>query len=352
LTIKHAPALTGLRGVAVLLVMWYHAAFTSKVALPGSFFGVDVFFVLSAFLITALLVAEWHATQHIRLKAFYIRRVLRLVPALLGMLGLVTLLRVVFGPVGERLWAHVLSTLLYVNNWYQVIYPNEPANYVDHTWTLAIEEHFYLVWPVVLLLCLRRGVAPARLAYWTAGVAVLVLAVRWGLHTAHPGDPREGFKRYHYNTFARVDQLMIGATLGLLPAVWWRRLARFGLLGAGGLAAAAWFGKLRAPFVHEWGLTAVALTAVLLVAAAAAEVGFVARVLAWRPLVGVGRISYGLYLYQAPIILVLFTHDLSAPVRFVLGMTIPTVVALASWHWLEQPALRLKQRFEPARALS
>jgi peptidoglycan/LPS O-acetylase OafA/YrhL len=111
-------------------------------------------------------------------------------------------------------------------------------------------------------------------------------------------------------------------------------------------------GRLRAPLIYEWGLTASAVCAVLVVAASAADHGPIARLLSWRPFVAAGTISYGLYLYHLPIVLVLFKYDLPVGTRIALGMLLPLPVAIASWFWLEKPALRRKRRFEPARELA
>jgi peptidoglycan/LPS O-acetylase OafA/YrhL len=348
---RHSPALTGLRGVGVLLVMWLHAAFGTRWSLPGGFLGVDLFFVLSGFLITRLLVAELEAQGRIDLRAFYARRALRLLPALGVTLVLVWVLRLVVGPVGGNLVSSTLATVLYVANWLQVVDPTA-TGYLDHTWSLAIEEQFYLAWPFLLAVALRRGVTPARLARWTALAVVAVLVGRWAAYAWHPGSPVSGYKLYYTNTFTRADSLLAGSTLGLLAPSAWKRVALLAPLGAVAFAVLVDMARLRAPFLLEWGLTASAISGLALVAAAASHSGPVEWLLARKPLVAVGEISYGLYLYHLPIVLALSTTDLETGPRIVLCFLLPFVMAVASYRLVERPALRYKHRFEPARKLA
>lgn len=347
---RYSPALTGLRGVGVLLVIWLHATFGTHWSLPGGFLGVDLFFVLSGFLITRLLVSEHAAQGRIELRNFYARRALRLLPALGVTLVLVGVLRLVFGPVGRGLGASVVATVLYVANWLQVFDPSA-TGYLDHTWSLAIEEQFYFIWPLVLVLALRRGATPARLARWTALAVVLVLVGRWGAHVLHPGDPVNGYKLLYTNTFARADSLLTGATLGLLAPSAWKRVSVLAPAGAVAVALLVYVARLRAPFLLEWGFTASAVAGVTLVAAAASDSGLVAKVLSFRPLVAVGEISYGLYLFHLPIVLALRTTDLATGPRVALSLLLPLLVAVASYQLVERPALRFKHHFEPVRAL-
>ncbi|MCU1601995.1 MAG: acyltransferase [Frankiales bacterium] len=345
LLIRHSAALTGLRGIAVALVVWLHVTFQTKVQLLGGFFGVDVFFVLSGMLITALLVAEHRGRGGVSMRAFYARRGLRLLPALAVCLVLALALRLVAGPVGTGLLREVVGALLYVQNWLSIAAPSQ-ASYLDHLWSLSIEEQFYLVWPLTLVLLLRRGARPERIAVATLTVAVLVMAVRWGVHEGHPGHDALAFKAYYLDSFARLDQILLGVTVGLLPSAVWSRVGRLAPLAAVGLVVIVARGRVRADWVYEWGLTAVAVCAAVLVAAAAAGSGVVPRLLSWRPLVGLGTISYGLYLYHYPVVLALGKTGWSDPVRVLLGLTFPLVLAVLSWRYVEGPALRLKHRFE------
>ena len=227
---RHLPALNGLRGVAVLGVVAYHLQLGWA---SGGYLGVDLFFVLSGFLITTLLLEEWAGAGRISLAAFWGRRARRLLPALflvVGALGLYLVLNGAFGGPGANglvdlsgLRGDAISTLLYVNNWHSIFaHQSYFAQFsapspLQHTWSLAIEEQFYLVWPLVILLVFRF----ARRAWRSTG---LVLAVSLGLASSilmavlfTPGagvDPT----RVYYGTDTRLFDLMAGATLAFVAA--------------------------------------------------------------------------------------------------------------------------------------
>src|SRR5277367_6126241 len=154
--VAYLPGLDGVRAFAVLAVMIYHGGISLT---PGGFLGVDTFFVLSGFLITSLLVSEWQGTATIRLGAFWARRARRLLPALLLMLLFVAFYASVIVPKGTygALRLDALATLLYVSNWHFILvnsnYFNETSasSPLLHTWSLAVEEQFYVIWPLVVL---------------------------------------------------------------------------------------------------------------------------------------------------------------------------------------------------------
>ena len=225
---RHLPALNGLRGVAVIGVVAYHLQLGWA---KGGYLGVDLFFVLSGFLITTLLLEEWVGSGRISLAAFWGRRARRLLPALflvVAALALYLVCNAVFGGPGANglidlsgLRGDAIATLLYVNNWH-LIYAHQSyfaqfstPSPLQHTWSLAIEEQFYLVWPLVLLVLLRYG----RRGWRRVGVTVTVaLGVGSSILMAvlfHPGvDP----SRLYYGTDTRLFDLMAGATLAFLAA--------------------------------------------------------------------------------------------------------------------------------------
>ena len=166
----HRRALDGLRGVAVLAVLGFHGGVPF---MRGGFLGVDVFFVLSGFLITSLLYEEWRRTGAIRLRAFYMRRVLRLLPALILLLLALTIYAIwlPWPDQRARLRAEIAFTLLYVANWALAFRLVPDLGFLAHAWSLAIEEQFYLVWPLALLLLLRSGVRLPRV------IALVMLAI-------------------------------------------------------------------------------------------------------------------------------------------------------------------------------
>ena len=339
----YQPSLDGLRGVAVLAVMTYHSGL-----IRGGFLGVDMFFALSGFLITRLLLQERAATGAINLRDFYVRRALRLLPALIVFLLLWTCFLLVtvppeyWGVVGR----YVGAVLFYVANWAGI--HGLPMGIFGHTWSLAIEEQSYLIWPLVVVLVgrLRR---PRLIACLLALVAVVSLA--WRLHLALGGATE---RRIYWATDAHADGLLIGAALAFLLAGG-RRLTRAGPV-ASGMALVATVGLLgllvAAPFNPSYAYGVSALVA-LATSALILEVGRpgsrAARLLEARWLVWAGRISYSLYLWHFPIFsqfgVLNFPGHLSAPLPGLLAWSVTFAAAFASYFFVERPALVYKDRF-------
>jgi peptidoglycan/LPS O-acetylase OafA/YrhL len=297
----------GLRGVAILLVVAYHAGVPGA---AGGYVGVDVFFVLSGYLITGLLVREAESAGRVDLVRFYARRARRLLPAA----ALVTLATVaagwfVYAPMEQRdLTTTALATAGYVSNLWFAHRATDylgAAGHTDpllHTWSLAVEEQFYLVWPVLVVLCLRRRPADAgraRLVGMTAlgTVASLALAL-WLATVARPWA--------FFASPARAWEFGLGALAVLLAPRWRRVPARvWTALAWGGLAAVAAaavaFGRgTRHPGIPT--LLPVAGTALLLAAGAAAPQGGAGRLLGTKPLQWLGRLSYAWYLWHWPVL--------------------------------------------------
>ena len=341
----YRPALDGVRAFAVLSVMSWHFVLPG---LKGGFLGVDVFFVLSGFLITTLLVEEWEARGAIGLGRFYMRRVLRLFPALLVVL-------LVTAPLVPRLWT--LEALFYVANW-GVALGHLGVCAIKHLWSLSIEEQFYLVWPVTLLILLRMR-APRAVIYGT--VALLALGSTF-FKTQAWTSPASWIRLFH-GTDSRADQLLIGCGLGLflrwsaLPERgWFRTAVRVAAMPAlAYLAFMFLFARVYWEFLyHQAGFTGVALaTAVMLLQMMTGPYRWMTAILEWGPLVAIGRISYGLYLWHQPIgwlsdprhyeIVPAIARIPLLLVRF--GLTF--AMAGLSYALIERPALRLKHRFSP-----
>jgi peptidoglycan/LPS O-acetylase OafA/YrhL len=337
----YRPSLDGLRAFAVLLVFGVH---THPRLVPAGSIGVDIFFVLSGFLITTLLVEELDRRGRVSIGRFYIRRALRLLPALFALLAAVALwaLLVAAPDTRDSALREVLAAGSYTRNltWWA----HTPGTLLGHTWSLALEEQFYLVWPLLLTLCLRPRRSSAWLALVFAG-AFVVLSV---LRTAHFAGPGALF-------IGRPEALLLGAALGLLrrdfgglwsgPAAA-RRAGPAVLIGIAGLVAiAAWD-----PGDDAFGIgyTVAALAAALLIfgLVTSHEGGF-GRGFAWKPAVALGTISYGFYLWHLPILR--WTDDRlvgePAIVRIGLGFVLVLTASLASYRLIERPALRLKSRF-------
>jgi len=282
---QRVPALDGLRGVAILLVLTYHC-FTHP---SGGFYGVDLFFVLSGFLITSLLIGELAQTGRVDLRAFYVRRARRLLPALMTFLVVVALILVASPRV---LVGDVASVLFYATNIVRAAGDSHSLPLIGHLWSLAEEEQFYVLWPAALLLMLRRW--PARLA--PALVAILVALIGYRLGLLLSGAAHQ---RLYFAPDSHADPLIVGC---LLATIWrTRRLVVPGWIAA---LAAIVLGTLAAvsmPYTG-WslavGLPVVSVASAILTAAATDPSSVVARVLCFQPLVWLGLISYSLYIWQ------------------------------------------------------
>ncbi|HVU04786.1 MAG TPA: acyltransferase family protein [Polyangiaceae bacterium] len=344
-TLRHVPALDGLRGVAVLAVLAFHA----DGALPGGYLGVDTFFVLSGYLITSLLVSEREKTGRIALASFWMRRARRLFPAVLVLMPLVATYARLFAKPDElgTIRADALSTLAYVQNWHAILSNKSywelfaAPSPLEHTWSLSIEEQFYVLWPLAVtgLLAASRGNRRALL------VTSLLLAVVSAALVPALYD-EDSTTRVYYGTDTRGSGLLLGAALSTVfsPGSALSRPASRALDGAGVLAAAGLgvlFAKLggEEPFLYHGGLlVSEACTVVLILCAANAE-SVVGKALAFRPLAFVGTISYGLYLFHWPVNCVLSAERLHRGALAVnaLRLVVTFAVSYASFRFYERP---------------
>jgi len=348
----YQPALDGLRAVSVLAVMLHHSGL-----LVGGWLGVDVFFALSGFLITTLLIEEHRRTGVIGLKRFYVRRALRLLPGLLALV-------IVFGtitiatPASVDLAAILLrlaAVLFYVANWAIMagfgLYP------FAHTWSLAIEEQFYALWPLALLVLLRYvRTRVVIVSIVGAGIAASIIWRGVLLHGGSLPGPYQGVD-------ARADSLLIGCAVAMLvswrmvpdshAALITRRWA--GLAAAMGLCLLFATARFPSAFRDHFASTLTALAGGLLIGDVLVPGSRLARFLEVRPLVGIGRISYGLYLWHFPILLgfgvLIGKRHGFHPVWLGLAWLVTFVVCIVSFRVIEQPALRFKSRFGGASGL-
>lgn len=343
----YRPELDGVRGVAILSVFVYHY-FARR--LQGGFVGVDVFFVLSGFLITYLLVEEWRRTGRISLKNFYARRALRLLPALFAWALVFAAVALLVGGGARRLILYgVAGSLSYVMNWLVGLGVLE-HNPLSITWSLAIEEQFYLLYPPVLGWALRRKTKPLTIVCALCAVVVAVELRRALLYQAGAGIPR-----VYHGTDTRADSLMAGCLLGvlvsfdLLPraarAKW---AARAGALASVLLLAyvareVVWTN----PKLYEGGLTVVALAAATALGALLLYPPRAAlAVLRLQPLVWLGRVSYGLYLWHFPLIWLAQRRLAPATVAVRLSFAALSIIAAAlSYYLIERRFLRLKRKY-------
>lgn len=338
----YRPALDGVRAIAILAVMAHHFEPT----LTGGFLGVDVFFVLSGYLITTLLVDEHDLRAEVSLGRFYARRGLRLLPALVPLFLVVGVLWVLrpypsaLGPVGSG-----VAVLAYVGNWI-VAASHDGLGYLSHTWSLAIEEQFYLLWPLAFLWATRRAPA-ARIGPWLVGLAALIGIVRFA------GWLTLGTTALLYVTPTRADGLVLGCGLALtlraLPQLGAWRFARHRAVGWIALATLVALFVVTAEseaFAYLGGVSAAVIAAgALIVNLELTPLSALGRVLAVQPLPAIGRISYGLYLFHYPIALYLYRPTDRTPATFGLELGLTFAIATASYLLIERPALRLKTRF-------
>jgi peptidoglycan/LPS O-acetylase OafA/YrhL len=342
---RRRPDIQGLRALAVLAVVAYHAG----LPVPGGFVGVDVFFVISGYVITSMLRREWEATGRIHLGAFYLRRFKRLMPALALVVAFTLAASgLVLSPLGPQKTALEtgLGSLGLVANWVVSAttggYFDAPAatNPFLHTWSLSVEEQFYLLFPALLMvawrLARRRPDVPVLLVSAVAGISFVValVGVNPFVHSWLFG---------FYSPVRRAWEFAVGALLVLVPVP--RRSAWLGVAGAAGLAASLWAIDSSTPFPGIWTLLPVGAAALLLAAA-----GPVTRVLSLRPLVQVGDWSYSIYLWHWPLIVlarVLWPDSAHAPL---LAAAVAFVPAVCSYAYLEQPlrTLRLRSRVRVA----
>ena len=330
------PALDGLRAVAVGVVVTYHVA---PELMPAGFLGVSLFFTLSGFLITRLLLGERLTTGRLALRRFWGRRYRRLTPAALLTLGVVTVVWVTTGWITPAIGGDVVASLAQVANWRFLVTgtaygATTEASPVLHFWSLAIEEQFYLVYPVIVWAVLRRTNHPLR----ALGALLAVLLTASVAYTVSAsGEPLT----VYFSTFSRAGEVLIGA---LLAVVTYRlsRPTRAWILGVLGALALAGFialsatSRLTDPVWANGGLTAVGLVSAAAVLGAT-QPGFFSRAVSVRPLVRIGELSYGIYLFHWPILLALRTTDLSQWSIAVITIAGSWGLAVLSLRLLENP---------------
>ena len=338
-TFGYQPALDGLRAFAVVLVLLYHQGFSW---MTGGYVGVSVFFTLSGYLITSLLVVEHRAKGRVAFGAFYRRRLKRLMPAsLLCLIGIAVLSAAGYYEHAAGLRADVVSSALQVANWRaltrgltyaQLIQGG--ASPVDHFWSLSVEEQFYWVWPLAFaslaFLARRRSLVVSVTAL--AGVAVLaapLIAHHWGPDVAY------------WSTPARLGEILVGAALAVWLDRWRRRPSWWALLTWPALALVLW-AAIALPSDHglayRGGFGAGALVTVALIAGLQVR-GPLQALLSTGPFVGLGRISYGVYLYHWPIY-VLLDQDrvgLDSVALFAVRAAATLAVAVFSYFLVERP---------------
>jgi peptidoglycan/LPS O-acetylase OafA/YrhL len=333
----YKPFFDGLRGISILAVIIFHLDFFW---FRGGFLGVDIFFVLSGFLITVLLYQEWQQNGTISLKNFYIRRGLRLFPALALVLIVVT---IVTGEYKPSLYA-----LSYCANWVQAFTGYKSLGVLTHTWSLAVEEQFYLLWPLLFVAIMKLGLK-------RRAIVILLLALIAAVAINRAAQEYAGQPIYRvYNGFdTRADALLLGCLTGLLVS-WqvklksWlaRAIIHYGAIGASLMIMML---SLRVTYLTRYmyyGLFTVVAAGVCVILYRLLDTPpkIILRLLENPVLVWIGRVSYGLYLWHL-VIFMLIRPNWPWPALVALQLSVLLIVVTLSFYLVEQPCLKLKKRF-------
>jgi peptidoglycan/LPS O-acetylase OafA/YrhL len=345
--LSYIPGLDGIRAVAVMAVLFYHA--NTPWAL-GGFLGVETFFVLSGFLITALLLLEWKSTGEINLKNFWLRRARRLLPAVWVLLVVLPVVAVLFARDAlPRLKEDIPAAFFYITNWVYILrevpyfeaFGRPPL--LQQLWSLAVEEQFYLLWPILFLLMLRL-LKNNRLGLILFISTLVALSSIWMaiLYSAEV-DPL----RVYYGTDTRAAGFLIGAVL----AVIWSPNQEAQLASRGVLELFGWSGLIALlllynqlnefqPFLYRGGILVTALASALLIIGASSPVTSISKFLELPLLRWIGSRSYSIYLWHWPVFMLTrpgFDLELPAlPIRFA-QVAVTFGLAELSYRWIESP---------------
>jgi peptidoglycan/LPS O-acetylase OafA/YrhL len=340
------PGLDGLRAIAVLGVIAFHLGLPFA---QGGLLGVGVFFVLSGYLISDILIGQWERRGAIDLKDFWLRRARRLLPALFVLLLAVSAYVTVVQPSElGALRSEVAAAALYVSNWWYIFHHVSyfasfgPPSPLTHLWSLAVEEQFYLLWPGLLWLGLRflprRGLLLATLLLAAASATAMGLLFHGG----------SGPDRVYYGTDTRAFALLIGGALaqifpsrrlGSLPLPARRLIEGLGGVGLLAILLMFWTTNEYEAFLYPYGLLILSLATAGVVAAAVLPDGYLAKFLGMEPLRWLGVRSYGIYLWHYPVITLTASVGLSgfSPLRMALQVSVSIALAALSWRYVEEP---------------
>jgi peptidoglycan/LPS O-acetylase OafA/YrhL len=340
---QYEPALDGVRGVAVLSVLVFHALPT---IISGGFLGVDIFFALSGYLITGLLLSEYEKKGSIDVKQFFAKRWFRLMPALLAVLLVYGIALWLFSPTAtlKNQGVDILAALFYATNWVRVSTLNAPTD-LGHTWSLAVEAQFYLVWPFLLWELLRTLGIGFRLLLVIVAMALLSAGVRW-LLLSQGAD----VSRVYNGSDVRAETLMWGAALAA-----WLKLRPVGRPSGEGsrvLGGVAWLAVVGifvlivqaqwlSSLYYQFGITIISwLTIFLIWYLHWEEKSYLRKLFEQQWLVWVGSVSYGLYLWHFPVYQVLQFWGLADGYLLGVGLTVSIALAALSFYQMERPLIR------------
>ncbi|MGG4146895.1 acyltransferase family protein [Paenibacillus algorifonticola] len=345
----YRAGLDGIRAIAVIAVIVYHL---HPGWMPGGLLGVGIFFVLSGYLITSILMHELEQHGKIDLKAFWIRRAKRLLPGMLFMIAVTGAATLLFSyPHWSPFLTDLPGVLLYVSNWWLILHNVSyfesfgPASPLGHLWSLAVEEQFYLVWPLMLLAGLRFLKRRRALLLGILALALLSAAAMAWLYQPD-GDP----SRVYYGTDTRMFGLLIGAALALIwpfhklkPRVSSEAKLTLDITGGAALLIsllAFWYTNEYQPFLYLGGMLLLSFVSMLLIMTAAHPASRIGRLLSIPPLRFIGVRSYGLYLWHYPVVILtspaVDTGEVSV-MHLSLQVVLMLVLATVSYKYVEQP---------------
>ncbi|MFB3195122.1 acyltransferase family protein [Staphylococcus pseudintermedius] len=345
---RYMPGLDGVRAVAVIAIIIYHL---NPQWLSGGFLGVDTFFVISGYLITSLLLTEYHNTGKIELMSFWLRRVKRLIPAVLFLVMGVIVLSLIFMPMEiQKVRADSIAAIFYVSNWWYIMqnvdyFEQFAVQPLKHLWSLAIEEQFYLVFPIVLLSLLSfiRRLKSIRIIFLIllviSMIAMMVLYV-----------PNENVARVYFGTDTRIQTLLMGVLLALvwppfqLKAKVNRQMRTMidtaGVVGLAILFICFKFVSETNSILYYGGFFLISTVTLLVIASSVHPSGYFAKFLGNKVFTFIGSRSYSLYLWHYPIIVLIhhqFVQGQIPPLVYVVEILLMVLMAEFSYKFIEQP---------------
>ncbi|EIX6322452.1 acetyltransferase [Staphylococcus pseudintermedius] len=345
---RYMPGLDGVRAVAVIAIIIYHL---NPQWLSGGFLGVDTFFVISGYLITSLLLTEYHNTGKIELMSFWLRRVKRLIPAVLFLVMGVIVLSLIFMPTEiQKVRADSIAAIFYVSNWWYIMqnvdyFEQFAVQPLKHLWSLAIEEQFYLVFPIVLLSLLSfiRRLKSIRIIFLIllviSMIAMMVLYV-----------PNENVARVYFGTDTRIQTLLMGVLLALvwppfqLKAKVNRQMRTMidtaGVVGLAILFICFKFVSETNSILYYGGFFLISTVTLLVIASSVHPSGYFAKFLGNKVFTFIGSRSYSLYLWHYPIIVLIhhqFVQGQIPPLVYVVEILLMVLMAEFSYKFIEQP---------------
>ncbi|EGQ3229615.1 acetyltransferase [Staphylococcus pseudintermedius] len=345
---RYMPGLDGVRAVAVIAIIIYHL---NPQWLSGGFLGVDTFFVISGYLITSLLLTEYHNTGKIELMSFWLRRVKRLIPAVLFLVMGVIVLSLNFMPTEiQKVRADSIAAIFYVSNWWYIMqnvdyFEQFAVQPLKHLWSLAIEEQFYLVFPIVLLSLLSfiRRLKSIRIIFLIllviSMIAMMVLYV-----------PNENVARVYFGTDTRIQTLLMGVLLALvwppfqLKAKVNRQMRTLidtaGVVGLAILFICFKFVSETNSILYYGGFFLISTVTLLVIASSVHPSGYFAKFLGNKVFTFIGSRSYSLYLWHYPIIVLIhhqFVQGQIPPLVYVVEILLMVLMAEFSYKFIEQP---------------